>query len=151
MRLHRHRLATAVVAALMASAATWLAGPQLAQALFSATATGGPQTLASSTLAPATGLSASQLECHKSKSPEVALKWSASGSEYVSSYAVERAAAKSGPFTTLATVQATQRSYTDGASLGYSTTYYYRVSAVLDSWTAPSATASVTTSSKSCQ
>jgi hypothetical protein len=150
MALHQHRFVI-VLAALAACAATWLAGPQLAQALFSATATGGPQTLASSTLAPATGLSASQLECHKSRSPEVALKWSASSSEYATSYAVERATAKSGPFTTLATVAVTQRSYTDGASLGYSTTYYYRVSAVFQSWSSPSAIASATTPSKTCQ
>lgn len=94
---------------------------------------------------------ATQVNCRTNKSPEVKLDWTASESSYAASYEIERRTGINGSFEAVATVSASQTSYTDkSAALNYSTTYYYRVATVYRSWTATSILASVKTLSKSC-
>lgn len=128
-----------------------LASTQIALAVFSKAVTGGPLTVASATLAAPTKTSVSQANCRPNKTPEITVTWSASSSSYLTSYSVERATASNGPYTSVASLATSYTSYADSsAALGYSTTYYYRVSAVYKSWTAVSSSASVKTLSKSC-
>jgi hypothetical protein len=137
-------LATLLAAVLLASA-------QVALAVFNKTATGGPLTVATSTLAAPGKASATQVNCRTNKTPEIEVSWSASSSSYASTYTVERATASSGPYTSVSSVPISDTAYTDkSASLAFSTTYYYRVSAVYRSWNAASASGSVKTLSKSC-
>jgi hypothetical protein len=141
---------SAVILALLVTAAM-LASAQVALAVFAHTATGGPLTIASSTLSPATGVNASQVNCRIDKTPEIEVTWSATSSTYASTYTVERATASAGPYTTLASVAISKTSYTDKSGLlQYSTTYYYRVTTVYDSWSATSTVASVKTLSALC-
>jgi fibronectin type 3 domain-containing protein len=122
----------------------------VALAIFTRATTGGPLTVSTATLSPPNEVKATQINCKTSKSPEIKMEWSAP--ERVSSYVVERATSSSGQYTALATVPVTQTTYIDtSGSLGYSTTYYYRVSSTYDSWSAISASASVKTSNKNCQ
>ena len=122
----------------------------MALAIFTRGAPGGPLTVSTDTLSPPSEVKVAQVNCKTSKSPEIKVEWLAS--ERVSSYIAERATSSSGPYTALATVPATQTSYTDtGASLAYSTVYYYRVSLTYHSWSTTSTSASVKTSNKNCQ
>ena len=137
------------VLALLATAA--LAGAQVALAVFTHAAAGGPLTVATSTLSAPTGASAAQVSCRTNKNPEIEVSWSATSSSYATSYEVERATASSGPYTAVSSVPIAETSYTDkSGSLGYSTTYYYRVSSVFHSWSTSSTSASVKTLSKFC-
>jgi hypothetical protein len=137
------------VAALLA--AVLLASAQVALAVFNKTATGGPATVATSTLAAPGKASATQASCHIGKTPEVEVSWSATSSSYASTYTVERATVSSGPYTSVSSVPIGETSYTDkSASLAYSTTYYYRVTAVYRSWSTASTSGSVKTLSKFC-
>jgi hypothetical protein len=127
-----------------------LVGAPAAMALFTASVHGGSMTVTSATLAAPTGVKAVQLTCKSNKTPEVKVEWSASSTEGAG-YTVERATSSSGPYTEVAGVAASKLSYTDtSASLGYSTTYYYRVSATLHTWSTASSAASVKTLSKTC-
>jgi len=128
-----------------------LASAQVALAVFTKTATGGSMTIATSTLAAPTGPTVTQVNCRSKKTPEIEVDWAATSSSYVTSYSVERATSSNGAYTAVASVNAEQTVYTDkGGSLAYSTTYYYRVSAVYHSWTATSTVKSVKTLSSSC-
>ncbi|HSZ14641.1 MAG TPA: hypothetical protein VK790_11475 [Solirubrobacteraceae bacterium] len=132
-------------------AAVLLASAQVALAVFSKTAAGGPLTVATSTLAAPGKATATQVNCHVNKNPEVEVRWSATSSGYASTYTVERATASAGPYTSVGSVPIGETSYTDqSASLAYSSTYYYRVSAVYRSWNAASTSGSVKTLGKSC-
>ena len=142
------RLLSTLLAA--SAAALVLGGAPTAFALFNAKATGGPLTIASATVAAPKTVKAAQTKCKTNRSPEVLVEWSATTSEVATEYAVERASTSNGPYTEVASVPISQRSYTDSASLGYSTTYYYRVSATVESWSAPSSAVSVKTLGKSC-
>jgi hypothetical protein len=128
-----------------------LASAQVALAVFTHTATGGPLTVATATLSPPTGVSATQVNCRINKNPEIEVSWTATSSTWASTYTVERATASTGPYTSVASVAIGKTSYTDkSASLGYSTTYYYRVAAVYQSWSATSTPASVKTLNSLC-
>lgn len=128
-----------------------LASTQIALAVFSKTVTGGPLTVASATLSAPSKASASQTNCRNNKTPDITVTWSESSSSYLTSYSIERATLSNGPYTAVASVNNSETSYTDGSNqLAYSTTYYYRVSAMYKSWTAASSSASVKTLSKSC-
>jgi hypothetical protein len=145
----RRRHVSAAVLALFASAALVFA--PVALAVFTHAAAGGPQTVATSTLAAPKGVAAAQVNCRLDKSPEVEVKWSATSSTYATSYEVERATSSAGSYTELASVAYGKTSYTDkSTSLASSTTYYYRVTAEYQSWSATSVAASVKTLSKSC-
>ncbi|HSZ06099.1 MAG TPA: hypothetical protein VK778_12995 [Solirubrobacteraceae bacterium] len=128
-----------------------LASAPVALAAFTHSATGGPLTVASATLAAPGSVKATQASCRIDKGPEVEVTWSATGSTYATSYTVERATASSGPYTSLASVPIGERAYTDKSnSLGYSTTYYYRVTTVFYSWSTSSTSASVKTLGRLC-
>jgi hypothetical protein len=143
----RHR--SAAVSALLAIA--MLASAPLALAVFNKIAPGGPLTIATATLSPPGGVTAAQTNCRLNKNPEIEVTWSATSSSYASSYTVERATASAGPYTAIASVAIGKTSYTDkSGSLQYSTTYYYRVSTVYDSWNAISTAASVKTLNSLC-
>jgi hypothetical protein len=144
-RTYTHAAILAMVACVL------LAGAPVALALFTHTATGGPLTVASATLAAPGSVKAAQVSCRTNKTPEVEVSWSATSSAYATSYTVERATASAGPYTSVSSVPIGETAYTDkGASLASSTTYYYRVSAVFRSWNAASTSGSVKTLSKSC-
>jgi hypothetical protein len=148
MRPGRTHISAAILALLVIA---MLASAQVALAVFTHTATGGPLTVATSTLAPAKGVTAAQINCRTNKTPEIEVSWTATSSTYATSYTVERATASAGPYTSLGSVAIGKTSYTDkSASLTYSTTYYYRVAAVYASWTATSTTASVKTLNSLC-
>ena len=138
-------------AALALLAAVLLASSQVALAVFNKTATGGPLTVATSTLAAPGKATATQVNCRINKSPEIEVGWSATSSSYASTYTVERATAGAGPYTSVSSVPIGETAYTDkSASLAYSSTYYYRVSAVYRLWNAVSTSGSVKTLGKSC-
>jgi hypothetical protein len=148
MRFTRQHLSAAILALVTAA---MLAGAPLALAVFTHTTTGGPLTVASSTLSPATSVNASQVNCRTNKNPEIEVSWTATTSTYASSYTLERATASAGPYTALGSVAIGETSYTDKSnSLNSSTTYYYRVSTVYHSWSATSTVASVTTLNRLC-
>jgi hypothetical protein len=139
-----------VVGALLVAA--MLTSAQVALAVFSKAVTGGPLTLVTATFSAPGGLTATQTNCRTNRSPEIYVDWNATSSSYVTSYTVERATASAGPYTSAGTVTSPETAYTDSSgSLGYSTTYYYRVKAVYHSWSATSTVASVKTLNKSCQ
>jgi hypothetical protein len=139
------------LAILAVSVVAMLAGAQVALAVFTKAADGGPLTVETATLVAPGGVSATQIDCRNNKAPEVEVAWSATSSTYATSYTVERATASGGPYTALGSVSSTKTSYTDSSgSLAYSTTYYYRVAAVYRSWSATSAYASVKTLSRLC-
>lgn len=140
---------TAAVLVLLAAA--MLVSAHVALAVFTGSAAGGPLTVATTTLAAPGSVKAAQVSCRTNKTPEVEVTWSATSSTYATSYTVERAASGSGPYTSLASVALGETSYTDkSGSLGYSSTYYYRVTVVFHSWATTSASASVKTLGKSC-
>jgi hypothetical protein len=137
------------IATLLACAA--LACSPLALAVFNKSATGGPLTVSSATLASAGSATATQVNCRTNKSPEIEVTWSATSSSYATSYTVERATASNGSYSSLSSVPIGETSYTDkSGSLSSSTTYYYRVSSVFRSWSTSSTSASVKTLSKFC-
>ncbi len=141
-----------LAAALLGAVVALLVLAGAASALFSAKATGGPAQIATATMLPPSLTSVTQVSCRTNKTPNIEVSWSASGSSYTSGYSVERATASAGPYTVIASLSSGESSYLDSsASLGYSTTYYYRVSASLHSWSAASTAVSVKTLSKSCQ
>jgi hypothetical protein len=127
-----------------------LACTPVALALFTDSERGGPETVSSATLSPASSVAAAQVNCRTSKAIEVNVTWTESSSSYVTSYSIERSTNSNG-YTVMGSVAAGKTSYTDSESLGYSTTYYYRVSAVYRAWSATSTTVSVKTLNKNCQ
>jgi hypothetical protein len=148
MLTERTRISVAILALL---AAVLLLSAQVALAVFSKTAAGGPLTVATSTLAAPGKATATQVGCRSNKTPEIEVRWSATSSSYASTYTVERATASSGPYTSVSSVPIGETTYTDkSASLASSTTYHYRVSAVYYSWNEASTSGSVKTLSKSC-
>ena len=140
---------TPAAAALIGAVLLTLTFSQVALGVFTHAASGGPLTVASATMTAPSKLAAAQLACKSGKAPEVQVTWSA-GSEFATSYAVERASAAAGPYTVLGSVTSAHLSYTDSSSLGYSTTYYYRTSSVYRSWSTASTYTSVKTLSKFC-
>lgn len=139
-----------MVTALMAAAL--LLSAQAALAVFSKAVTGGPLAVATTTLSPPSGVSLTQANCRTNKVGEIDVAWSATSSGYASTYTVERATASSGRYTAVGSVPIAQTTYADSSgSLEYSTTYYYRVSAIYHSWSATSTAASIKTLDKFCQ
>jgi hypothetical protein len=148
MRPGRIHISAAILAL---SVSALLASAQVALAVFNKTVVGGPLAVATSTLAASAKVTAVQVNCHINKSPEIEVSWSATSSTWASTYTVERATASAGPYTSVASVAINKTSYTDkSGSLGYSTTYYYRVAAVYESWSATSTAASVKTLNSLC-
>jgi len=143
------RYASTAVATIVTLVA--LTSATAAFAVFTAKATGGPITVASASLSAPKTVKAAQTKCKSNHTPEILVEWTATSSAAATEYAVERATSSNGPYTEVASVSISQHSYTDSSSqLGYSTTYYYRVSATVESWSAASSAVSVKTLGKSC-
>jgi hypothetical protein len=143
--------ALAVVSAAIAACGLALALAPLADAVFNSLKSGGSMTLAADTLEAPGSPAAAQTNCHINKSPEIKVEWTASGSGYATSYAVERRTGSTGAYELVAGVNKPGTSYTDKSNgLEYSTTYNYRVSTTYHSWTAASTVVSVKTLSKLC-
>ena len=148
MRPGRTHISAAILVLL---AIAMLASAQAALAVFTRTATGGPLTLVTATLAPAKDLTATQVNCRTNKNPEIEVSWIATTSTYASTYTVERATLSAGPYQAVGSVSSSETSDTDkSGSLASSTTYYYRVSASYRSWSATSTTTAIKTLGKSC-
>jgi hypothetical protein len=141
------RLASYAVPVVLATVV--LACTSMAFARFTRSAEGGPETVSSAILSPASKVVAAQVNCRANKAVEVSVAWTASSSSYVASYAVERATGN-GSYTVVSSVLGGKTSYTDTESLGYSTTYDYRVSAVYQAWSTSSTTTVVKTLTKGC-
>jgi hypothetical protein len=123
----------------------------VALAVFTTTAHGGPLTVGTATLGAPQQPAASQVKCRTGKNPEIEVTWSATESSYATGYTVERASSSNGPYTSVSSVSINKTTYVDSAvSLTYSSTYYYRVSAVYRSWSTASSVASVKTLTKNC-
>jgi hypothetical protein len=132
-------------------AITVLACAPMALGVFNKGVLGGPLAVSTSKLTAAGEVSATQSNCRANKGVEIEVTWSATSSSYATSYTVERATASSGPYTSVASVEISKRSYTDSSGLlAYSATYYYRVSVVYRSWSTASTVDSVKTLSKYC-
>jgi hypothetical protein len=145
----RRRHISAMVSVLLVVA--MLASAQVALAVFNKAVTGGPLTVATSTLVAPAKVTATQVNCRTNKNPEIEVSWTATTSTYASSYMVERATASAGPYTSVSSVALGETSYTDkSGSLASSSTYYYRVTVVYRSWSAASTTISVKTLGKLC-
>ena len=141
-----HRPLVVVVAALVA-----LWSSSLALAGFTASAGAGPMSVSSATLAPPTGVSASQLNCRRNRPVRIGINWTKTVSAFATGVAVERATTSGGPYTTIATLGKNKVTYTDAdPALAYSTTYYYVVQSTYLNWTGDSAEVSVTTLSSNC-
>jgi hypothetical protein len=137
------------VAAIIAVAA--LGAATTATAQFTRLATGGSMSLASATLAPPTAVTAAQTNCKNNKPPTITIGWTATSSAFATGYRIERATTSGGPYSLVANVVIGTTSYVDvDPTLGFTTTYHYRVLSTYQSWTAASAEATVTTLNIHC-
>ncbi|HEY5286502.1 MAG TPA: hypothetical protein VIJ50_05315 [Solirubrobacteraceae bacterium] len=128
-----------------------LMSAQAAFGLFTAKAAGGSITLATATLSAPKSIKAAQTKCKSNHTPEILVEWTATSSAAATEYAIERSTSSNGPYAEVASLPISQHSYTDSSSqLGYSTTYYYRVSVTVESWSAASSSVSVKTLGKLC-
>jgi hypothetical protein len=138
-----------LVAAVLAAAALGAASTATAQ--FTRLATGGSMSLASATLAPPTAVTALQTGCKNNKPVTITIGWTATSSAFATGYQIERATASGGPYSVVANVAIGTTSYVDAdPTLGFTTTYYYRVLSTYQSWTAAAAQATVTTLNIHC-
>jgi hypothetical protein len=148
--MSRRALAGSPAAVAMVVAASLLWAP-VALGVFSDPAQGGPQLVSTSDLTPPAAVSATVSNCRHNKPVELNVTWTSSESNYASSYTVERAAKSAGPFVVIATLPATQTSYSETLESGmYSTSDYYRISVLYRSWSDSSTAVSVTTLGKTC-
>ncbi|HMK11254.1 MAG TPA: hypothetical protein VK461_06715, partial [Acidimicrobiales bacterium] len=132
---------TALSAALGTIAVMVLA-PQSALGLLTSSRSVGANAISTSTLAPATGLSAS------GSGNAVVLTWTATTSTFATGYDILRSTTSGGPYSTVGQVTSrTTVTYTDSAVIA-STTYYYVVRATYQSWT--SANTSQVSAAPSC-
>jgi hypothetical protein len=145
MRPSRRLVAAVAVAVALAAAST-------ATAQFTRSAAAGPASLASATLAPPTATTAAQTNCKANKPVTITVSWTATTSVFATGYRIERATSTAGPFSLVASIAIGTTSQVDSSpGLAYTTPYVYRVLATFQSWTAPSAAASMTTLSSVCK
>ena len=115
------------------------AGTRSALALFTSTASVPANALATDTLGPPTGLSATG-------GASVSLSWTATGDSYATGYNVLRGTVDGGPYTQITQVTPyTATTYVDSPTSG---TYYYVLQSYAQSWTSANsnqATAGVST------
>jgi hypothetical protein len=136
---------------LLAIAAAALGSATIAAAQFASSASAS-MSVSTATLAPPSGVTASQINCTNNQPPQIRISWTASSSAFTTGYTIERATTSGGPYTTIGTVSSATTSYTDpSTTLLYSTTYYYLAVSTYNSWTTPASEASVTTLSKTCK
>jgi hypothetical protein len=115
----------------------------VANASFSRTAAGGPQTVASATLSPPTAPAAS---CNNGTAT---ITWTATPSMFATGYEILRGTVSGGPYAHLANITGrTTTTYGDSA-LVQGTTYYYVVRATRLAWVSTS-TSQVTADTSNC-
>jgi hypothetical protein len=138
--------------ALALAVAAALAAASIAAAQFTGSVAGGSMALASGTLAPPSAVAAAQTSCRNNKPVQITATWTATTSAFATGYTIERSPTSGGPFSAVGTVAAGTTAYVDtDPTLAYTTTYYYRVQATFNSWTAASAQTSVTTLNSKCR
>jgi hypothetical protein len=136
---------TVVIAALALGAVS------TATAQFTNSATAGPMSLTSATLAAPTSATATQTNCKNAKPPTNTIAWTATSSAFATGYRIERATTSGGPYSLVANVAIGATSYLDAdPTLASATTYYYRVLSTYQSWTTASGQISLTTLSTKC-
>ncbi|HET7566990.1 MAG TPA: hypothetical protein VFJ91_03305 [Gaiellaceae bacterium] len=149
MRLWRRRHGAAAALGLATLAALLLAGGALGA--WAGSAIGGPESLVSATLDAPTGISVVRGTCVKHSSYPLVVSWTGSTSPAVAGYEIFQSTTSGGPYTSLGTVSAATRSYTD-SSTTYNTTYYYVVKSLRNTWrSAASAQGSALTYNSSCK
>jgi hypothetical protein len=125
------------------AAAAALGASAAAAAQFSDSAASGPMTVSSNTLAPPTGVTASDTSCNNAF--RITIRWTGTTSAFAAAYTVERATASGGPYTERGSVGSAIRTYVDAAGISARTTYYYRVKSTFRSWFATSSAVSIIT------
>jgi hypothetical protein len=116
-----------------------------------AAGTSAGETISTATFAPPTGLSAAQVSCKNNKPPQISVSWTASASSFTTGYTIYRSTTSGSGYTQVGTVNASTTTFTDpSTTLAYSTTYYYVVDATVQSWSARSSEAQVTTLNSHC-
>ncbi|HEY8757526.1 MAG TPA: hypothetical protein VIN74_03425 [Candidatus Limnocylindria bacterium] len=137
-------MATVIAVAALCAAST-------ATAQFTKSATAGPMSFASATLAPPTAVTATQTNCKNNKPPTNTIGWTATSSPFATGYRVERGTTNGGPYSLVANVAIGTTSYLDvDPTLGFTTTYYYRVLSTYQSWTGASGQVALTTLDNKC-
>ena len=132
-------------------AAVALGAVSTATAQFTNSATAGPMSLASATLAAPTAPTAAQTNCKNAKPPTNTVGWTATSSAFATGYRIERATTSGGPYSLVANVAIGTTSYLDvDPALASSTTYYYRAVSTYQSWTTASGQIALTTLSNKC-
>lgn len=145
------RLGLAAVA-LVGALAGMLVSPTVAAAAWrDSAASSSGMSVATATLASASGTALARGTCILAVRDGIVVTWTASTSTFATGYDVQRATSAGGPFATVASVSGrTTTSYTD-AALAFSTTYHYRVVARTGGWTSPpTSTVSMSTRSTLC-
>lgn len=137
-----------------------LAAVALVVCLFEATAasalftdrTTAELTLRTATLEPPTSVGATPGTCTVGVSDAIVLTWTASAMTAVTGYDILRAAASTGPYSSIGTVTGrTVETYTD-TPLAFATTYHYVIRSIKESWrSVQTAPVSLTTRSSQCQ
>jgi hypothetical protein len=116
-----------------------------------AAGTSAGETISTATFAPPTGPSAAQVSCKNNKPPQISVSWTASPSSFTTGYAIYRSTTSGSGYTQIGTVDASTTTFADpSTTLAYSTTYYYVVDATVQSWSARSSEAQVTTLNSHC-
>ena len=132
MRRSKRSLALAVAIALVAlpvavaTASGW-----------SSTTTGGPLAVTSGVLAAPTGPDAAVGTCVKRSSVDVIVTWTPSVSSFADGYAILRATAKAGPYTSVGTAPGGTADSFDDTTTAFNTKYFYEVETTRDAWTSP--------------
>ncbi|MGH2880288.1 MAG: hypothetical protein ACRDK4_11870 [Solirubrobacteraceae bacterium] len=127
-----------------------LVSAQAATALF--TGSDSATVTVTSAMMPGPGsLGVEQVNCRRNGSVEIELQWTATSASYATSYVVERSTSSSGSYARVAILPIGSLVFIDtSTALNTTTTYYYRVSALYMSWSAPSPLTPVTTLNKQC-
>jgi cellulose 1,4-beta-cellobiosidase len=136
---------------LLAVAALALITASLAGAGFTSPASAGPISIATATLQPPTGATATQTNCRNNKPVQITVNWTATTSAFATGYTIQRSTTSGGPYNTIGTLPSGTTTYTDtDPTLAYTTTYDYIVQATYQAWTATSNQASLTTLNNLC-
>jgi hypothetical protein len=136
---------------LLLAAAAALANAAAGSASFTGAASASTS-LSSATLAPPTGVSATQINCTKNNPPQIATNWTASTSSFTAGYTIYRSTTSGSGYSQIGTVGANTTSFTDpSTTLAHTTTYYYLVEATYYAWTARSSQTQIRTLNSACR
>jgi len=126
-----------------------LSSAQVARAAFT-DASAAVTTYTADVLAPATNPAAAAGTCSSVTGDRIVLSWTATTSTWATGYEIARSTTAGGPYTVVGTASgAGTTTYTD-AGLAFSTTYYYAIRSMRNSWRGTNATTSRTTRNTLC-